>query len=185
MPAIRFKVWTANDLRNQIIQARDATINVKVRNLDSLLDDMKELRGDFDKILTEAQHVAGTCGITPELIQGRQTKLSTDDLTPEKEFRRNVFLPILDSVIAGLSTRFNATKQINSTFQFLWLYPDMSEDDNVSASTNFAKIYSTDVSAENVSGVFLWSVFLNFVIPLLLGPFRLIRLPFLFLSLIV
>ena len=76
---------------------------------------MKELRGNFDKILTEAQHVAGACGITPELIQGRQTKLSTDDLTPEKEFPMNVFLPILDSVIAGLSTIFNATKQINST----------------------------------------------------------------------
>ena len=146
MSAIWIKVLTAIDIRNQIIQARDATIDVEVRNLDSLLDDMKELRGDFHKILTEAQHVAGACGITPELTQVRQTRRSTDDLTPEKEFHRNVFLPILDSVIAGLSTRFTAAKQINSTFKFLWLYPDMSEDDIVSASTNFANIYSTDVS---------------------------------------
>ena len=80
----------------------------------------------------------------------RQTRRSTDDLTPEKEFQRNVFLPILDSVIAGLSTRFNAAKQINSTFKFLWLYPDMSEDDIVSASTNFARIYSTDVSEKKL-----------------------------------
>ena len=93
--------------------------------------------------------MAEACGITPELTQERQTKRSTGNLTPEKEFRRNVFLPFLDSVIAGLSTRFNAAKQINIKFQFLWLYPDMSEDDNiVSASRNLAKIYFTDVSAE-------------------------------------
>ena len=101
-------------------------------------------------ILTEAQHVAGTCGITPELTQVKQMRRSTDDLTPEKEFRSNIFLPILDSVIAGLSTRFDAANQINNTFKFLWLYPDMSEDDIVSASTNFAKIYSTDVSEKRL-----------------------------------
>lgn len=150
MSAIWIKVLTAIDIRNQIIQARDATIDVEVRNLDSLLDDMKELRGDFHKILTEAQHVARACGITPELTQVRQTRRSTDDLTPEKEFRRDVFLPILDSVIAGLSTRFNAAKQINNTFNFLWLYTDMSEDDIVNKSTNFAKIYSTDVSEKKL-----------------------------------
>ena len=61
------KVLTAIDIRNQIIQSRDATIDVEVRNLDSLLDDMKELRGDFHKILTEAQHVARASRITPEL----------------------------------------------------------------------------------------------------------------------
>ena len=54
---IWIKVLTA--IWHQIFQARDATIDVEVRNLDSLLDDMKELRGDFHKILTEAQHVAG------------------------------------------------------------------------------------------------------------------------------
>ena len=56
--------------------------------------------------------------------------------------RSDVFLPILDSVIAGLSTRFNAVQQINSTFSFLWLYTDMSEDEIVSKSTNFAQIYN-------------------------------------------
>ena len=61
MPAIWIKVCTAIDIRNQIIQARDAIINEEVKNLDSLLDYMKELRGDFHNILTEAQHVARAC----------------------------------------------------------------------------------------------------------------------------
>ena len=52
---------------------------------------MKELRGDFHKILTEAQHVARACGMTPELLQVRQKRRSKDDLNPEKEFRGNVF----------------------------------------------------------------------------------------------
>ena len=67
MSAIWIKVLTAIYIRNQIIKARDVTIAVEVRNLDSLLDDMKELRGDFHKILTEAQHVARASRITPEL----------------------------------------------------------------------------------------------------------------------
>ena len=58
---ILIKVLTAIDIRYQIFQARDATIDVEVRNLESLLDDIKELRGDFHKILTEAQHVARVC----------------------------------------------------------------------------------------------------------------------------
>ena len=99
---------------------------------------------DFDRGSTRG------CGIIPELTQVKQTKCSTDDFTQRKGFGGTFFYPFLTLVIAGLSTRFNAAKQIHSTFQFLWLYPDMSEDDIVSASTNFAKIYSTDVSAEKL-----------------------------------
>ena len=91
MSAIYIKVLTAIDIINQIIQARDATIDVEVRNLDSLLDDMNELRSNFHKILTEAQHVARACGMTPELLQVRQKRRSNDDLNPEKEFRENIF----------------------------------------------------------------------------------------------
>ena len=79
----------------QIFQTRDATIDVEVRNLDSLLDDWKELHGDFHKILTKAQHLAGACGITPELIHLRQTKRSTDDLTRRKSFGGTFFYPFL------------------------------------------------------------------------------------------
>ena len=82
---------TAIDIINQIIQARDATIDVEVRNLDSLSDYMKELRGDFHKILTEAQHVARACGMTPELPQMRQKRRSKDHLDPKKDFRVDVF----------------------------------------------------------------------------------------------
>ena len=72
-------------------------------------------------------------------------------MTPVKEFRRDVFLPILDSVIAELSTRFNAAKQIKNTFKFLWLYTDMSEDDIVNKSIHLAKLYSTDISEKKVA----------------------------------
>ena len=82
---------TAIDIINQIIQARDATIDVEVRNLDSLSDYIKEFRGDFHKILTEAQHVARACRMTPEYPKMRQKRRSEDDLNPEKEFRGNVF----------------------------------------------------------------------------------------------
>ena len=95
----------------------------------------------------------------------------------EKMFQKTVFLPILDPVIAGLSTRFNAAKQINSTFKFLCLYPDMSEDDIVSASTNFAQIYSTDVSEKKLpqEGLQLKSTHSSNFEPKKLDPFTLLN----------
>lgn len=44
MSSVWLKVLVAIDRRNQIIQARKATIDVEVSNLKSLLKDLKELR---------------------------------------------------------------------------------------------------------------------------------------------
>ena len=58
MSSILLKVLIAIDQRNQIIQARKATIDVEVSNLKSLLNDLTDLRSKWDQILNEAKLVA-------------------------------------------------------------------------------------------------------------------------------
>ena len=70
--------------------------------------------------------------------------------TRRKSFGETFSISILDFVIAGLSARFNAAKQTNNALNLLWLYTDMSEDDIVNKSTNFAKIYSKDASEKKL-----------------------------------
>ena len=45
MSAIWVKILVMIDQRSQIIQARDATIDVEVENLDSLITEIIEFRG--------------------------------------------------------------------------------------------------------------------------------------------
>ena len=110
---------TSFDIRNKIIQARNATIDVEVRNLQSLLEEMKHLRKSFPSILQEAKHVATAMKIEPSFPVVREKRNS---LPLEDDFKRNVFLVIIDSVISGLSARFKAANDINNTFRFLVLF---------------------------------------------------------------
>ena len=50
MSAIWYKILMAIDERNQVIEARDATIDVEVRNLDDLLDELKTLKENWPSI---------------------------------------------------------------------------------------------------------------------------------------
>ncbi|XP_013782385.1 uncharacterized protein LOC106466641 [Limulus polyphemus] len=58
MSLMWLKILVQIDRRNQLIQARDATVDVEVSNLDSLLTDLEDLRGKWPQILNEAKLVA-------------------------------------------------------------------------------------------------------------------------------
>ena len=74
MAATWLKVLTSIDIRNKIIQARNATIDVEDRNLQSLLEEMKHLRKSFPSILQEAKHVATAIKIEPSFPVVREKK---------------------------------------------------------------------------------------------------------------
>lgn len=60
------------------------------------------------------------------------------------------FYSIIDSVVAGLTARFNAAKDIDNTFGFLWKYRDMTEDQLEMACRRFSSKYKNDVAAERL-----------------------------------
>ena len=65
---------TAIDYRNKVLQTRSATLDVEVDNIRSLIEDLKQLRGQWDAILAESKLVSENMGIEPVLPERRQRK---------------------------------------------------------------------------------------------------------------
>ena len=166
--SVWLKVLVAIDQRNQIIQARKATIDVEVCNLKSLLEDLKKLREKWPLILRECKLVANASNMQNEFPSRRKSKRPADyveiqvhtegstgeDHCPESEeertFKHNVFYVILDCVIAGLSTRYVSANNINNVFCFLWQYLELSEDEILGACEVFGMKYANDVSGNDL-----------------------------------
>ena len=113
MSAIWLNILVAIDKRNQAIQARDATIDVEVSNLNSLLNELKDLRVKRSSIMIESKLVVDAMQIPPKFPSKRKRRRKAffdevrdpDDTTPtehtetdgseeEEEFRRDVFLSL-------------------------------------------------------------------------------------------
>lgn len=166
MSAIWLKILVAIDQRNQIIQARNATIDVEVSNLKSLLNDLKDLREKWSSILRESTLVADAMQISPKFPSKHKRKRrvffdeAPDDASPSEQhdqdgneevaFKRDVFFVIIDSVVAGLTNRYEAANSIDKLFSFLWQYIQLSKEEVTEACKEFAEKYSRDVSQDQV-----------------------------------
>ena len=62
-----------------------------------------------------------------------------------RAFKRDVFHTIVDSVISGLTTRFDAANRIYRTFSFLWEYLILSEEEILQAYGIFASKYEVNM----------------------------------------
>lgn len=101
LASIWYKVLAAIDIINKVLQARNATIDVEVKNVCSLIDDLKNLRDNWELILSEVKIVAQQIGIVPELPSKRKRKSKrvhdevptcADEPTEEVNFKRIVLL---------------------------------------------------------------------------------------------
>ena len=72
----------------------------------------------------------------------------TDDSPEEAYFRKSVFYVLLDNVIAALTIRFDAVKQLAEKFDFLWKYLTMSESDLKGKALSLSKRYPDDLNDE-------------------------------------
>ena len=168
MSSVWLKVLVAIDQRNQIIQARKATIDVEVSNLKSLLEDLKKLRENWPLILRGCKLVASAANLQNEFPSRRKSKRPADyaeiqvltaestgedqciESEEERTFKHNVFFVIVDCVIAGLTTRYVSANSINNLFCFLWQYLELSEDQILEACNVFGKKYANDVSKKDL-----------------------------------
>src|SRR5437868_6847428 len=55
MAPLWLKILAAIDYRNKVLQAREATLDVEMENIESLLVELKDLRDKWDVLLTEAK----------------------------------------------------------------------------------------------------------------------------------
>lgn len=156
MSSIWIKVLAAIDLRNKVLQARSATLDIEVSNIDDLLKELMFLRQQWPSLLAEAKTVADEIGIPIAFPVKRKRKrkrffdekLYADDSSNNTEdtFKNEVFYVLIDAVIGGITTRFNAVKKITGTFSFLWQYLSMDENELHSSVRKFVNEYSVDVS---------------------------------------
>ena len=127
--------------------------------------DLKELREKWPLILNERKLVVSAANIPTEFPSKRKSKRgaflnepedekmvesTADDQSAESEkeraFKLNVFYIIVDSVIAGLTTRYDPANSINDLFCFLWQYLQLLEDQILQACEVFGKKYPDDIS---------------------------------------
>jgi len=60
MSSVWYKTLHAIDIRNKILQARNATLDIEVANIESLLEDLNQIRSSWDKFSFECKIVAET-----------------------------------------------------------------------------------------------------------------------------
>ena len=164
MSSIWFKTLAPIDTSNKIIQARHATVDMEVSNIEILIKNLQDLRSDFKRILSEAKEVANNLGIEIKFERQRKKKRFFDESKFDEEnlseigqnteeevhFNNYVFNVIIDSVIGGLKNRFEATKQISSKFSFLWKYLCTTEEGLIEKSNFLADIYTKDINGDDL-----------------------------------
>ena len=87
--AVWCKILAAIDICNKTIQARDATLDVEVSNIETLLEDLVKLRSNWKGTWKEAKEVALNLKMEIKFCQGRghvarkRTRMHDDTSTPE------------------------------------------------------------------------------------------------------
>lgn len=121
-------VLSAIDLHNKVLQARNATLDVEVSNIESLIDELKDLREQWKQMYSEAKTVATQFRISaafPTKRKNRRKRFydeTSDEESTEKSeetaFQHNVYNVLLDSVISGPTVCYKAVCEINGLFFF-------------------------------------------------------------------
>ena len=140
MLAVWYKVLAAIDICNKVIQARGATVDVEVSNIETLLEDLMKLWSNWKSTWNEAKEVASNIEMEIKLSHGcgdkgqKRTRMHGDTSTPdanlaemtdtydspeETYFRKTVFYVLIDNVVVGLNLHFNAVKWLAENFWFL------------------------------------------------------------------
>ena len=71
MSSIWYKILVPIDFCNKVIQARNATLDVEVDNINHLLRQLLELRNKWKDIWSESKNVAMNLDIEVKLSRGR------------------------------------------------------------------------------------------------------------------
>ena len=106
MTCIWLRILERIDYRNNLLQARNASVDVEVDNLRSLVQDLKMMATQWPDILTDAEDITKSMDATPEFPEKRKQTENQKELI--LQFKENVFMKVLNSVNEGMENRFTA-----------------------------------------------------------------------------
>ena len=170
MSVVWYRILVPIDFYNKIIQASDATLDMEVANIESLLAKLVALLDSWKAVWNEAKLVASSLQIEVKLFTDRSTtarkrtrfhdedthdenvnEMNEADESPEEtHFQKHTFYVVLDNVTGGHSVRFSAAKQIYDNFSFPWNYQRMSEEELKHKAAKLVEKYFKDISGENL-----------------------------------
>ena len=135
LSSVWFKVLSAIDLINRVLQARDVTLDVEIANLKSLLENLVHIRKSWDAIYAECKGIAENIGInatfksdTQRDVRRKVAERSSEIFTqspahsPGYEFKTQLFYVLIDCVTANIRRKFKAAEKLNNRFCVLWKY---------------------------------------------------------------
>jgi hypothetical protein len=109
-----------------ILESRNATLYVEMKNIDKLVSNIRQAREKWEKIFSKSKDIAGNVRISIEFQAIRSVKTQFD---AENHYRINVFLIIVFSVISGLTRRFESLCNICNFFKILWSFEDLTDEE--------------------------------------------------------
>ena len=170
MPVVSYSILGPIDFCNNVIQASNATLDMKFENIESLLAQLVALRDSWKAAWNEAKLVVSCLQIEVKLRRDRSTtarkrtrlndedtldenvnEMNEADESPEEShFRKHIFYVVFDDVIGGPTARFSAVRLIYDTFSLLWKYQKMSPDELKRKAAKLAAKYSEDIISEDL-----------------------------------
>lgn len=145
LTTIWLEILTLLQQTNLIIEARNATLDVEKENIDHLIARMRIKRDEWDRLLLSSKEIAVLSKISNDFQLTRHIRSQFD---AEEHYRVNVFIYIIDSVIAGLTRRFESLGEICQTFGFLWTFQTLSEEEINSRAKYMHLKYPNEISNE-------------------------------------
>ena len=136
MSAVWHRMLAAIDISKKVIQARDATLDQEVSNIETLLGYFMKLRSNWKGIWNEIKEVALDLKVKIKFCHVDRKRLSmhndtstseanmaemdvTDDSSEESYFRKTVFYVLIDNVVTGWNVRFNAIMSLAENLDFM------------------------------------------------------------------
>ena len=156
---------------NLMLQQRRISLDRQVKLIEDLISNLGHLRNSWDALLNEAKVVAEALHIPIQLNHGGRPSRSsndfqdqtesdehTDDETEEslkrqvkaeENFKINCFYVVMDTIIAQLTTRFESSRKISNSFDFLWNF-DMESEISLKKAANLIEMYPNDFTSSLV-----------------------------------
>ena len=148
--------WSVSTSSSKALQCANLDLNNAVNLLHSLKTYVEGLRTQFEKFEEMGKKLTENDEYLDANIQKRQRSVkvtrydgSSEDaqLSPRDKFRKVVFLPIVDNLVAALEKRLDAYKTVCSLFGFMHNMKNMSPRELRAASEHLVKTYSSDLES--------------------------------------
>lgn len=141
------------------LQKQNTNLHNACQNLNEAKKIIENLRDSYENILLECKELCSRWGITPNfhVKRSRLAPQYFDEIDGDRRlnitdenFRAKIVLPVIDTVIFQLNSRFQGLQEVTENFDFLFptMLAKMDENEICKASMDFFYLYNDDISSD-------------------------------------